>query len=111
MDCPTLEGLRFDAQSQEGIRRIRRIYDLSDMLAAALGVGVFVNIFAGSSVPEAAYNIYGTDWRLFSEAVSAIPAIQRRAIRTEAVNQAWIHQNSPTQRRFWEAIADGCRIP
>ena len=110
MECPTIEGLGFDARSREGLTKIRKIRELSQVLATSISLGVFLNIFAGSNTAESAYNIYSTDWQLFAQAMIAVPAIQRRAIYNEAAMQAFDHMNQRRQHLFWKAVANGCQI-
>ncbi len=110
MDCPTIEGLSFDARSREGLAKISKIQALSQALASTISLGTFINIFAGNNAAESAYNIYATDWQFFAEAMMAVPAIQRRAIYTEAALQTFDHKNQRRQFLFWKAVANGCQI-
>ncbi len=110
MECPTLEGLSFDQRSREGIARIQRIEEFSQVLKMSIALGTLANIFAGSNAAEAAYNIYSTDWVALAEALNAIPALQRRLIFQEAALQMMDHANQRRQYLFWKAIMEGCRI-
>ena len=111
MNCSPIQGLVFDSRSREGLRRIRQIDELSDALAASLGLGTFASIFVGSSAGEAIYNITATDWELLAEAMAAVPQIRRRLVQDEARYQILDHPGDPKQRRFWEGVLDGCVAP
>ena len=110
MECPKIIGLRLDQRSREGIERIRKAQQLSDRLAVAIGAGTVTTLFAKSTAPETAYNVMDTDWRLFTQALVAIPAISRERLKQEAALQILDHAGDPKQRTFWQAVHGGCKL-
>ncbi|WP_038494402.1 hypothetical protein [Collimonas arenae] len=106
--CPDIPHLRLDHRSQQGLDEIRSKLALAKFGAAITGGGVLAQIFYRSSSAHAAYNITQTDWKLMAESMSAWPVISQKVVRDIALYQALDHQNDLAQRRFWEAMADGC---
>ncbi len=110
MECPDIYGLRFDDRSKQGIERIREIREISSLLTKVLGYGTFANIFLGNGFIESSYNVTSQDWTLFAQAMRSVPTISRELIKKEAMYQVLDHFNSPDQKKFWEAVADGCSL-
>lgn len=107
MACPELKGLRLSPKGQEALREIQRVRGLADALAAALGAGTVVNIFAGNGVLQSSYNIYEANWQELSQAMASIPNILRERIRGIAFSQSQVHHFGD-EYKFWSAIVDGC---
>ena len=110
MECTSISGLRLDQASKEGLQRIHRIHNLSNVLATTMAAGTLTNIFAGNGAGESIYNISTNDWQTFAKAVRAIPDIAQNRIRQEASLQVLEHGNDIKQERFWKAIYDGCTL-
>lgn len=109
-NCPAIHGLKLDAKSRTGIERIRKIQKLSNTLAGSVALSSMGSIFAGSGPIESAYNITQHDWKLWADAMGAIPGIARNRIRQEAQLQYLDHLSDLRQQQFWKAIDQGCRI-
>src|SRR5690606_41662813 len=108
MVCPVIYGLTFACRSRQVIDRRRDISEISSLLAEFLGYGTSANIFLGNGFIESSYNITSQDWTLFAQAMRGIPEIARDRIELEASLQALDHFNSPDEKKFWEAVANGC---
>jgi hypothetical protein len=113
MDCPSIDGLNLSAESREGIKRIKNIPELANKLAGTTAGSQVISIFA-SPTPTLVtiYSIRSTDWLTFSQAMISVPEIARASIVREAQSQ-WTSaqfRNSFDESRFWQAVANGCKI-
>ncbi|WP_341937931.1 hypothetical protein [Marinimicrobium sp. C2-29] len=113
--CPPIIGLNLDVESNEAIERIREKTQFGRMLGATLTAGVFNSIFTKSKAPVSGYNITQTDWRLYTEAINAIPTLTKRAIRQE-IDMMLVHYQMPGKYdhnhvEFWRGLKNGCQIP
>ncbi|NHR08164.1 hypothetical protein HA052_23515 [Chromobacterium haemolyticum] len=107
--CPVIEGLKFDQKSLDSLAEIKRKVGTTQLGVWLTGVGVMGTIFYRNGPLGAAYNIYQTDWALFATAVKAWPDIARREIGRVANEALLDHPSEPKQRRFWEAVTNGCQ--
>ena len=110
MECPSIDGITFNARSKEAINAIRRKKRVGKVMNPVIGAGTLVNIFAGNHPIEATYNLSSTDFRAMSQAMLAVPQITRNAIRQEA-ELAWYYSSNSKEKIFWNAVIRGCRLP
>lgn len=112
MKCVPITGLKLDNESKAALKRIKDKRNLANALSAVLTVGVFNSIFTKSSAPQAAYNITQTDWNLYSEAMAALPKIQKGIIEKE-IDMMIIHyqlgEYNHKLTQFWKGMKEGCR--
>lgn len=107
MKCPEIKELKFSLRSKQAITEIKRKKELANVLTGALGAATVFNIFASHGALKSSYDIYGADWKLFSQAMSSIPEILRKEIWKIAGEAALDHPFG-SEHKFWEAVADGC---
>ena len=82
MDCPTISGLRLDAEDLEAIEAIRRAQRNGNMLQIMLPAGIMTTIFLGNNSAQTVYNIHSTDWVQFADAMTHIsPIIRNRIVK------------------------------
>jgi hypothetical protein len=72
-----------------------------------------ISIFASPTPPLVTmYSIRSADWYTFSQAMLAVPEIARASIVREAQSQ-WTSaqfRSNFDESRFWQAVANGCKI-
>lgn len=111
MDCPDIQGLRFDQKSIQAIDTIKRKYDLVKYGAIAIGVGGLIDIFFKNGPVVATDKVVRQfEWELFAHAMRGVPQVTKDAIVKDAQLQMLEHLNDYKQKIFWEAVANGCRI-
>lgn len=108
MDCPTIHSLKLDTQSKQAVESIRHGAQLTRLLSGALSLGVLSSIFTRSTALEASYNIYSTDFTMFSEAMMGVSGMYRRKVNQVALAE-YLRVGDYNQRQFWKAIYDGCK--
>ena len=104
-----IEGLKFDQKSLDALEEIKLTVGAARLGMLLTGVGEMGTIFYRNGPLGAAYNIYQTDWGLFATAVRAWPEIARREVHRIANLALLDHPSEPKQRRFWEAVTNGCQ--
>lgn len=112
--CEPILGLVLDNESEKAIKRIRAIPSFGNMLAGSITSGVFISLFANNNPPVASYNIVQADWKLYSEAMRAIPLITKRLVEREIDTMYW-HYQMPGNRdhkheKFWRGLKNGCKL-
>ncbi len=111
MSCPNIIDMSLDEESISTLERISKKKNISARLSAAISIGVFNSIFTKNKAPVAAFNVTQTDWKLYSRAMAALPAIQKRAIQKE-IDLMIIHYQikdyDHKHVQFWKGMKDGC---
>lgn len=114
MHCPDISHLPLSDSSRKTIERIKSIPGLANELAVSLSAGKLINIFAAATpAPVTINSIEKSDWHGYIDAMASIPIIARSKLKKEA-HQQWINaqfNNNVAEARFWEAVADGCKLP
>ncbi|VAW48868.1 hypothetical protein MNBD_GAMMA04-1716 [hydrothermal vent metagenome] len=112
MSCSPIIGLRLDTESKAALERIKGKQNFTKLLSSAITVGVFNNIFTKNKALVVALNITQTDWALYSEAMSALPIIQKHIIQKE-IDLMIIHYQTGKYDykhiQFWKGMKHGCR--
>lgn len=108
MKCVFINEVKFSKESLYAIKDIRRKSQMISALSKLMPAGIMINIFLGNGVLKSTYNISQTDFKSLANAVSSLPAIERRVIYTIAADQALFHKGKESM--FWGGIADGCSI-
>lgn len=112
MPCSPIVGLKLDNESKAALKRIQDNQHLAKLIGAATTVGVFNSIFTKNKAPVVALNITQTDWNLYSEAMSALPIIQKGVIQKE-IDLMIIHYQigkyDHKHVQFWKGMKHGCK--
>ncbi|NWO07610.1 MAG: hypothetical protein HLX50_18520 [Alteromonadaceae bacterium] len=108
MECPTISNLKLDSKDQEALEAIRKAQRNGKMLEILLPTSVLTTIFLGNNAAQATYNIHSTDWVLFTQAMSKISPMVRKAVSKIAKMQRLRAGLSFEQRQFWKAVDAGC---
>jgi len=112
MSCTPITNLTLDDDSKAAVERIRKNQNFARVSSATLTAGVFNSIFTKNSTPVAAYNISQTDWNLYSQAMAALPIIQKRAIQKEIDVMILHYQMGRYDHKhiqFWQGMKHGCQ--
>lgn len=108
MKCVFINDIEFSQESMNAIKDIRRRSQMASVLSRIMPAGIMVNIFLGNGALRSTYNISQTDFKSLSNAIAALPVIERKVIHDIAVMQALTHSGKESQ--FWRGVADGCSI-
>ena len=112
MSCTPITGLKLDKDSQLALERIKDKKNIGNLLAATVTVGVFNSIFTKNKSPVVGLNITQTDWELYSNAMSALPIIQKQVIKKE-IEMMIIHYQmgkyDHNHVQFWKGMKHGCQ--
>jgi hypothetical protein len=93
-------------------QNIRSMQGIQAMLTVGQWVGLF-EMVASPGVDDApgvveslsgVYDLQDSDWELWAQAMTSVPAIQQEAIRSVAGGEVINHQNDPARERFWTII-------
>jgi len=109
MNCESINGLQFDAESKRAIEKIRSRAELTKFMSGTLSLGVLSNIFSTNAPLQVSYNIYSTDFVAFSKATMGLERIYRYKVR-QIAEQQYLRVGDYNQRRFWRMILEGCKI-
>lgn len=108
MSCVTVRDVKFSADSQQAIERIRNRIESGKLLMGMLPAGVMATIFLGNKPLHAAYNVSNTDFAALTEALMGVPTIVRRAVYNDA--SMMYLSTTGKEAAFWRGIAEGCSI-
>lgn len=109
MKCPNIENIELSSVSKSSLKEIKRINDLAPFLIKITGGGVMVNLFAGNGAIKSSYSVYSNDFEAFSLAMKSVPQIARRRIWTIS-GMAALKVHNYKERKFWQAVHNGCKI-
>ena len=114
MKCPEIFDLHFSPEGREAINRIADIQELGNVLATVLGGGAVLSLFASRGTGNkrvdtgrTMYSITGYDWNVWAQAMASVGLIKRKAIRQAAFDMLDV-KTSPNEKKFWEAVYNGC---
>ncbi|MCF6346076.1 MAG: hypothetical protein L3J00_06360 [Thiomicrorhabdus sp.] len=106
-NCPNITGLTLDRESLEGLKRIKRDEHRFKLIAIIFPAGTMYTIFAKRTVRSATINISKNDWTTFTEGMATLSKAHRHFIEKESLAQILRHSDTK-QKKFWEAIFNGC---
>jgi hypothetical protein len=108
---------------RRSLASIRRVIDSMSAVRSMLAVGQWVGLFeiialpageasVGAAVEGAAglYELQGSDWDRWAQAMASVPAVQRDSIRRIAGLEALTHEADQSRYRFWSVIAESGRF-
>lgn len=109
MECPDISMLIFSHSSEAAIKEINRIQGLGNLLASVMAGSVLLEIFTGyhMQVQGTAHKIVQKDWKLWAQAMRAVPNIVSRRIYLIAFEQTQ-KSTATDERQFWTAVMEGC---
>lgn len=107
MSCSSIDGLVLDRESIRAIEEIRNKQQIANYLNKQLSQGVLSNILLTNQSLTMAFNIYQTDFQLYTLAMKAVPTILKREVETIAGRQL-LRKIDYKQRTFWKGIHYGC---
>jgi len=109
MKCPNIPTVRFSGSSKAAIKRIKRMRRVANVLASVLAGSVLLEIFTGNGALGSANNIKKKDWETWAKAMRAVPNMAKKSINDIVQLQLIEGSLTISERKFWEAVAYGCR--
>jgi len=108
MNCPDIGQIKFSQTSISAINDIRSRQLFSNTLLITMGAGTVLTIFSlGSSLPETSYSLYSTDFKSMSNAMSSVPTLTKQVI-SDIAFRAQQDVKDYKEKKFWEAVYEGC---
>jgi len=107
MTCPNISSLKFSQAGKSAIIEIQQKQDAANVLAGLLGSSALLAIFK-YSVEGTTHKIVQRDWEAWTQAMVSVPHILKREIKRVARERVAYSVRNDEERKFWEALADGC---
>jgi len=103
-----ISGFKPSRRTQDAIKEMNEVVEMSSYLDKAIRLVPFYHIFAGRksytgvSTANAGWNASTYEWKLFSEAIRSVDSIQRRRLENIALTTAGLSMGK--EKEFWTCI-------